>query len=103
MNKDKRILIAGAGGFIGGHLVKALREDGFENIRAVDQKPISEWYSTHSNNLDQRFINLSFKQNGQQLATVLPSDPTVLLPGYYMLFAFNIAGVPSNAQILYVK
>jgi nucleoside-diphosphate-sugar epimerase len=44
MNKNKRILVAGAGGFIGGHLVKALREDGFENIRAVDQKCISEWY-----------------------------------------------------------
>jgi hypothetical protein len=59
--------------------------------------------ATHSNNSDQRFINLPFKQTGQQLVTVLPSDPTVLVPGYYMLFAFNIAGVPSNAQILYVK
>jgi len=59
--------------------------------------------ATHSNNSDQRFINLPFNQTGQQLATVLPSDPTVLLPGYYMLFAFNINGVPSNAQILYVK
>jgi nucleoside-diphosphate-sugar epimerase len=44
MSKNNRILVAGAGGFIGGHLVKALREDGLENIRAVDQKPISEWY-----------------------------------------------------------
>jgi hypothetical protein len=59
--------------------------------------------ATHSENLDQRFINLSFNQNGQQLATVLPSDPTVLLPGYYMLFAFNTNGVPSTAQILFVS
>jgi GDP-D-mannose 3', 5'-epimerase len=44
MNKNNRILVAGAGGFIGGHFVKALREDGFENIRAVDQKPVSQWY-----------------------------------------------------------
>src|SRR5258707_13030166 len=43
MNKNNRILVAGAGGFIGGHLVKALLRDGFD-IRAVDQKPISEWY-----------------------------------------------------------
>jgi GDP-D-mannose 3',5'-epimerase len=44
MSKNDRILIAGAGGFIGGHLVKTLRQEGFEKIRAVDQKPISEWY-----------------------------------------------------------
>jgi nucleoside-diphosphate-sugar epimerase len=44
MNKNNRILVAGAGGFIGGHLVKAFREDGFENIRAVDQKPVSQWH-----------------------------------------------------------
>jgi GDP-D-mannose 3', 5'-epimerase len=43
MNKNNRILVAGAGGFIGGHLVKSLLRDGFD-IRAVDQKPISEWY-----------------------------------------------------------
>jgi hypothetical protein len=59
--------------------------------------------ATHSNNSDQRFINLPFNQTGQQLATVLPSDTTVLLPGYYMLFAFNTNGVPSTAQIIFVN
>jgi len=60
--------------------------------------------ATHSNNSDQQFINLvPFTQTGQQLTTNLPSDPTILVPGYYMLFAFNIAGVPSKAQILFVK
>lgn len=44
MSKNDLVLVAGAGGFIGGHLVKALREDGFTNIRAVDGKPKSEWY-----------------------------------------------------------
>jgi GDP-D-mannose 3', 5'-epimerase len=44
MSKDDLILVAGAGGFIGGHLVRALRAEGFPNIRAVDQKPIPEWY-----------------------------------------------------------
>ena len=58
--------------------------------------------ATHDNNMEQRFINLSFQQTGQQLTTVLPSDPTVLVPGYYMLFAFNSAGVPSTAQVLSV-
>jgi len=55
--------------------------------------------STHSFNPDARFIELSFTQTGQTLTAQLPSDPTVLVPGYYMLFAFNSAGVPSVARI----
>ncbi len=38
------IVIAGAGGFIGGHLVAGLLRRGNSNIRAVDSKPIDEWY-----------------------------------------------------------
>src|ERR1700738_3281137 len=44
MSKHDLLVVAGSGGFIGGHLVKKLREEGFQKIRAVDQKPISEWY-----------------------------------------------------------
>ncbi len=40
----KKILICGAGGFIGGHLIKDLRRQGHTNLRAVDKKPFSEWY-----------------------------------------------------------
>jgi GDP-D-mannose 3',5'-epimerase len=40
----ERIVVAGAGGFIGGHLVAHLRQQGFTHIRAVDRKPTSEWY-----------------------------------------------------------
>ena len=42
--KDKLIVVAGGGGFIGGHLVARLREQGFEQIRSVDVKPLDEWY-----------------------------------------------------------
>ena len=38
------ILVAGAGGFIGGHLVAELRRRGETQIRAVDIKPFDEWY-----------------------------------------------------------
>jgi nucleoside-diphosphate-sugar epimerase len=38
------ILIAGAGGFIGGWLVRYLQENGYENLRAVDAKPFDDWY-----------------------------------------------------------
>ena len=39
----KKILVAGAGGFIGGHLVKELVKKG-NSVRAVDIKPLNEWY-----------------------------------------------------------
>jgi GDP-D-mannose 3',5'-epimerase len=38
------ILIAGAGGFIGGWLVRYLQENGYANLRAVDIKPFEDWY-----------------------------------------------------------
>ena len=40
----EKIVIGGAGGFIGGHLVAELLRKGHRNIRAVDIKPFNEWY-----------------------------------------------------------
>ncbi|QDV80883.1 NAD-dependent epimerase/dehydratase family protein [Botrimarina mediterranea] len=42
--KNDLILVAGGGGFIGGHLIAKLRELGHTNIRSVDIKPTEEWY-----------------------------------------------------------
>jgi len=42
--QDDLIVITGAGGFIGGNLVKYFHDRGFENIRAIDKKPLQEWY-----------------------------------------------------------
>lgn len=47
------VLVAGAGGFIGGHLVGSLLDAG-HSVRAVDRKPIVSWYQC-----DQRAENLS--------------------------------------------
>jgi GDP-D-mannose 3', 5'-epimerase len=44
MNHDSLVVVTGAGGFIGGHLVRDLREHGFRKIRAVDVKPLGEWH-----------------------------------------------------------
>lgn len=44
LQKDDRILIAGAGGFIGGSLVRYFHDQGFTRIRAVDKKPLTRWY-----------------------------------------------------------
>jgi nucleoside-diphosphate-sugar epimerase len=39
----KKILVAGAGGFIGGHLTKRLLDMGHD-VRAVDIKPMTDWF-----------------------------------------------------------
>ena len=45
--KDQLIVVAGAGGFIGGHLVEKLLREGHVNIRAVDIKPFDQWYQKY--------------------------------------------------------
>ena len=44
LDKEKLVVVAGAGGFIGGHLVARLLEDGHEQIRVIDSKPVGQWY-----------------------------------------------------------
>jgi len=44
MNDSKKIVVCGGGGFIGGHLVADLRRQGHADIRAVDYRPLGEWY-----------------------------------------------------------
>jgi GDP-D-mannose 3',5'-epimerase len=39
----KKYLVCGAGGFIGGHLVKSLLSDGYEVV-CVDVKPLENWF-----------------------------------------------------------
>ena len=44
LDRSARILVAGGGGFIGGHLVQRLLDQGYENLCVVDIKPLDEWY-----------------------------------------------------------
>ena len=44
--EGQKAVVCGAGGFIGGHLVKGLIASGVDVIRAVDIKPLDEWYQT---------------------------------------------------------
>ncbi len=57
----KRILVAGAGGFIGGHLVQELVKKG-QKIRAVDIKPLNEWYQV-SEEADNLVLDLRLREN----------------------------------------
>jgi len=42
--KDDLLVVTGAGGFIGGALIRYFHGKGFHRIRAVDKKPLPDWY-----------------------------------------------------------
>lgn len=44
MNTNDLIVVTGAGGFIGGALVRYFKDKGFTRLRGVDKKPLPEWY-----------------------------------------------------------
>jgi nucleoside-diphosphate-sugar epimerase len=44
LKKEDLLVITGAGGFIGGNLARYFQKRGFTRIRAVDKKPLYEWY-----------------------------------------------------------
>jgi nucleoside-diphosphate-sugar epimerase len=62
LGKDDLILVTGAGGFIGGALVKYFLDKGFHNIRAVDKKPLPMWYQHHKG-VESLCMDLSEKEN----------------------------------------
>jgi len=57
----RRIVVAGAGGFIGGHLARKLKDMG-NDVRAVDKKPLNQWYQVHSDT-DNLVLDLTGKEN----------------------------------------
>ncbi|HAQ20674.1 MAG TPA: NAD-dependent dehydratase [Prolixibacteraceae bacterium] len=57
----KRIVVAGAGGFIGGHLARKLKDMG-NDVRAVDKKPLNQWYQVHTD-VDNLVLDLNCKEN----------------------------------------
>ena len=61
---DTRIVITGAGGFIGGHLVARLRSTG-RPIRAVDIKPLGEWYQAFDD-VENVVADLKLRQEARQ-------------------------------------
>jgi galactose oxidase len=59
--------------------------------------------STHSLNNEQRRVPLTFSVGtAGEFHLNIPSDPGVVVPGYYMLFALNSNGVPSVSRVLRV-
>jgi len=59
---EKQIVVTGAGGFIGGNLVAALRQKGFTKIRAIDLKPLDHWFQSFDD-VENLCLDLNEKQN----------------------------------------
>lgn len=71
---EKRAIVCGAGGFIGGHMVKRLLEEGYQVV-GVDIKRKQDWYQ-----LDERALNKGCfdLRNAEHCMSLLRSHPSEL-------------------------
>ncbi|HKT02246.1 MAG TPA: galactose oxidase early set domain-containing protein, partial [Rugosimonospora sp.] len=54
--------------------------------------------ATHNTNLEQRSIALPFTATDGGVEVTVPDQPTIVPPGFYMLFLVDQSGVPSVAR-----
>ncbi len=75
----RKAVVCGAGGFIGGHLVKSLQKQGIDVVRAVDVKPVDGWYQA-AEGVENLSLDLKEKENcdraveGAELVYQLAAD-----------------------------
>jgi hypothetical protein len=67
------------------------------NIKTVAM--IRPGTTTHANDFEQRYVSLSFTQNGNTLTATTPHDSSYAPPGNYMLFIVSSSGVPSVSAV----
>ncbi len=65
LSKEDLIVIAGAGGFIGGSLTRYFHQQGFTRLRAVDKKPLPHWYQCMPG-VENLCLDLSERANAAQ-------------------------------------
>jgi nucleoside-diphosphate-sugar epimerase len=66
-NSKGLVVVTGAGGFIGGSLVAALRARGSKAIRAIDLKPLESWYQKFDD-VENLCLDLNRKENCETAA-----------------------------------
>ena len=76
---NRKAVVCGAGGFIGGHLVKHLLAQGVDVIRAVDIKPLHAWYQSSKDvenvSLDLKSLeSCQYAARGTELVFQLAAD-----------------------------
>ena len=62
MGNYNLVVVTGAGGFIGGNLISTLRTQGYKWIRAVDVKPLEEWYQRFYD-VENLSLDLNLREN----------------------------------------
>jgi len=67
LSKEQKILVAGAGGFIGGALIAVLRRHGYRHLRGVDIKPFDQWYQRFDD-VENLSLDLNLKENCERVA-----------------------------------
>jgi len=72
VSKKQKILVTGAGGFIGGALISVLRKQGHIELRGVDIKPFDQWYQRFED-VENLSLDLNLKENCER-ATEGASD-----------------------------
>ena len=68
MGTNDKIVVTGAGGFIGGALLALLREQGNRDLRGVDIKPFGEWYQRFDD-VENLSLDLNVNENCERAAT----------------------------------
>ena len=58
---------------------------------------------THSFNMEQRFVELTFQTHGSTISAQAPTRAVDAPPGYYLVFVIDAAGVPSEGKIVRVN
>ncbi|MGH8627383.1 MAG: PA14 domain-containing protein [Gammaproteobacteria bacterium] len=58
---------------------------------------------THSNNMEQRYVPLSFVSESGVLNVTAPANGNIAPPGHYMLTIIDASGTPSVAKIIEVQ
>jgi YVTN family beta-propeller protein len=75
-------------------------------VEMLDATPVSRMTLvangtvTHSFNSSQRFLPVTFAQNGDRITVTLPASAALAPPGYYQLAAVDAQGVPSRAVVI---
>ncbi|RKN40883.1 kelch motif-containing protein [Streptomyces hoynatensis] len=57
---------------------------------------------THTTDVEQRSIRLDVRRGHGEVALTLPEDPSLVPPGWYMLFVTDREGTPSEAAWLHI-
>jgi len=66
LDGDALIVVTGAGGFIGGALTRYFHEQGFRRVRAVDRKPLPDWYQRVAG-VESLCLDLSRQENCERV------------------------------------